>query len=209
MTLRCLVTVPTVTAIPRDSITNSWHFGESVAVNPALCLTITTELAKFYETWKTYRSLHMDWVNASVKWYRLEDPIPRAPILESSLGLTTTKAANSAAHELALCLSYQGDKQSGVPSARIRGRIYLGPFGTVAHDGIKARPDNGLIAAVVAGASAFSTTSDGSTSWGWVVHSTVDPAPSANVDVTKGWVDDEWDIQRRRGTAPSARTLWT
>ena len=44
--------------------------------------------------------------------------------------------------------------------------------------------------------------------WHWVVYSTVQPAGQRTADVVNGWVDDAFDIQRRRGLAANSRQVF-
>ena len=109
----------------------------------------------------------------------------------------------------AICASFHG----GAPiTARRRGRIYVGPLGTlgVAADVTNAphRPATAFMTHLRDAMSRLRTQSLAlSTPCIWVIRSSM---PSVNyVPVIGGWVDNAWDTQRRRGPVASARLTWS
>lgn len=136
--------------------------------------------------------------------YDRADLKPRAPVRQGFTALVLG-GSTPLPPEIALCCSFQAAKASGLNQARRRGRIYL-PFMDEANNGTDGRPSTTLIAGVVSAAAAFVAASDTATGWGWDVWSTVNNAPAA---VTDGWVDNEWDVQRRRGRLSTTRNIWT
>lgn len=103
--------------------------------------------------------------------------------------------------ELACCLSYAtvDDPEQSLP--RRRGRIYLGPLADVQVN--RDRPsallrekalDYGQGIAQVGLASNVT----------WVLYSRTD---NAYAKIESIWVDDAWDVQRRRGLAPTMREV--
>lgn len=120
----------------------------------------------------------------------------------ASAGPTTT-ANHSAApmpREVAICLSYAAVDDPAKSTSRRRGRIYLGPLPqSVAAD----RPGAALLNDIlVFGQSLASIGTAGNTTW--KLYSRTD-AVTAKIESI--WVDDAWDTQRRRGLAPTARTV--
>jgi hypothetical protein len=101
--------------------------------------------------------------------------------------------------ELALCLSFYG----GPNAPKNRGRLYVplqffsstnpGPRPTPTH-----RTKVGDLAAIFAGLGGIGVD--------WIVWS---PTVDAATAVENWFVDDEWDVQRRRGLRPTTRTTGT
>jgi hypothetical protein len=103
--------------------------------------------------------------------------------------------------ELALCLSYAtvDDPEASLP--RRRGRVFIGPLTASAVSA--ERPADTVrdalldwAAAIAAVGTTLNTT--------WVMYSQRD-ATYAKIEST--WVDNAWDVQRRRGLKPSNRRL--
>jgi hypothetical protein len=130
--------------------------------------------------------------------------------------------------EVALCLSYFSLSNS----ARHRGRVYIGPFSVVAEGpgspGI-ANPDLMTAMQMAGEFLADATTTPGTAGLtavspagavpagiagvNWMLRSNVGtgtkaaPAPTWE-QVTHGWVDNEWDTQRRRRVVATARVTF-
>lgn len=136
--------------------------------------------------------------------YDFADSPPRAPVLRTT-GTLAGVSINGLPREVALCMSFQGTRLSGVPQARRRGRVYIPFLIETANDG-DGRPTSGLISSIVAGGAGLLLASDTAATWNWVIYSSVAPGWTA---VTDGWVDNEWDTQRRRGRVATSRTTFT
>jgi len=102
----------------------------------------------------------------------------------------------AAPSEVALCLSYSSvDAAAGPP--RGRGRIYIGPFSAGGE-----RPSAFQVTSVLAlGQAIASVGSAGNTTW-----KMFSKTENAFRKIESISVDDAWDIQRRRGLKPLART---
>lgn len=137
------------------------------------------------------------------KAYDLADPQPRAPVREGARNLSPDNTG-SLPPEVALVLSFQAPKISGINQARRRNRIYL-PFLKSSTNGTDGRPTAGVISALVGAATTLLAASG--TTWDWVVYSPTIGSSSAE-PVTDGWVDNEWDTQRRRGRPATSRSIW-
>lgn len=132
-----------------------------------------------------------------VKVY-LEDGIPghHPPLGEATAGGTADVLVSNVPRELALCLSYY----AGSNRPRTRGRLYIPVLWTQTTT-VGKRPAAGDIADTMS----FATTvllPPASIQYMWCVWSTVDKVGTV---VTTYWVDDEWDIQRRRGMRSTTR----
>lgn len=148
-----------------------------------------------------------DTAGASVKMYDLDDPLPRAPVYSETYtpGGFGSGASKNLPSEVALCLSYSAGPASGLPIARRRGRMYIGPFCEFAlgSSGISfdSRPNDDLKMTIVESALELADTAAGN-GYDWSVFS---PTNNEAVSILTCWCNDAWDIQRRRGAAPSSR----
>lgn len=108
-------------------------------------------------------------------------------------------------YEVALCLSYQGSAP-GLPSARQRGRIYLGPLqeNALQASGVPPSPTSTLRDAAVGAASWLAGENDVDRSW--CIWSRVSQVATP---ISHGWLDNEFDTQRRRQKEATTRTAWT
>lgn len=204
---RCLVTMPTASNIPADSVTNTFHF-EGSGADPD---NVFDMIEDFYNTPATGASQRVaSWLSkalagegSTMKLYDLADDEPRSPVATRVWEVDSPSAAAALPSEVAFCLSYQAAMASGVPRARRRGRIYLGPLSeSTSVDGVPAAT---FQEDVLLSASELLAASDASVSWTWVVYS---PTTSTGHTVVGGWVDNAFDTQRRRGPQATARTLW-
>lgn len=149
------------------------------------------------------------WINGTVKrpvnmrMYDVTDPLPRAPIGEGTFTLPTAAFSAFLPAEVALTMSFQGEKVSGLNQARRRGRLFLGPL--CMNPGNAATPPFQLITDGVAAMKQLKAESDASLRWQWRIWS---PSNSNSVLVDNGWIDNVWDTQRRRGPKATARTVF-
>lgn len=214
-TARCQVTTPPVSGTLEDAVVNTFYFTMESADRSTQAPVIAEEIEDLYEACISYLSDEYKWDTQTYKFYDMEDSLPRTPFYEAVHGTgvaPTTQAAMP--RECALVISFQGFKASGVPQARRRGRIFLGPFGISANtDG---RPTGALVTAAVAGAQQLLDISQSTSGWEWVVRSggryhedgeLVITSPST-IPVDNGWVDNEWDTQRSRGRDATSRTIF-
>lgn len=111
-------------------------------------------------------------------------------------------AAQGAPEEVAICLSYSGDPPI---TPRRRGRIYFGPISNQAFESASssepARPMATMVADLILAATSLADLPGGLS---WCVRSSL---PTINyVKITRGYVDNALDTQRRRGPDTTART---
>lgn len=194
--------LPYVTNLPEDCAINTWYFA---GTDPAADM-ITTSVDRvndFYGAliayWSGYIAARLD-----VTVYDVEDAQPRTPIYSGSTALTVGAGA-SLPLEVALCMSYHRELESGIPAARQRGRLYLGPFDAGALDTSQpsSRPVSALVDAITTAAEVLLSENTANNTW-----VTFSETLGALSPIVGGWVDDSWDTQRRRGSSPSSRTLW-
>lgn len=203
-TIRATANLPYTTNIPEDVVTNTLYFSTANTTDPDVHDEIGARVIAAYHILDANLSgLISRAANiCSVILYDMSDPEPRAPIATYPFTLAAATTGNTELPaEVALCLSYHGAFESGVPNARRRGRIYLGPFS--AGSIVLTRPPDALIDACVDFGEAL-WTPIGATDVQWVQRSETLGVTS---QVVGGWVDNEWDTQRRRGRRATSRDL--
>ena len=177
-------------SLPKDSTVNTVYFDDHGALSDPQGLA--TDLQE---------GLHAIPILATrglrVKLYDLADAQPR-PIKGESVVEPTSSITSLGNREVALCLSFYGTRN--LP--RQRGRIYVGPF-SAAEAGSRA-PAAPIRAAVASLVPVF--TNLGGADVDWVVYSRTSGLTHA---VTDWWIDDAWDVQRRRGLSPTMRDMGT
>lgn len=196
------VSIWPVSNLSADVWQNTFSFS---AVDDTDLPSIATALVACYNLWRPEMSLLSRQNGHVIKFYDRSDPEPRAPRYEESFNLSSAPTGAAMPPEVALCLSFQANPQSGIPQSRRRGRIYLGSISS-ASLASTGRPDGGCVAAAIAFGQSLLDASDAAPDWEWVVWSTVNNAPYI---VTNGWVDDEFDTQRSRGKDPTGRSLFS
>lgn len=201
--VRVQVSIPQEQAgVGADAYVNTWHFrniGTSTEAQSAV--DAIGWLRTFYQAIDAQWPTALVGTPAVVKAYDLSDEEPRAPIVEDTIALTTT-GTEGLAPELSVCLSYRALYRSGVPKARCRGRVFLPPMTISAMD--FGRPGSTEIGQISTAAAALLTSSQASTDTVWQVHSSF-IGETVDQNVIGGWVDNEWDVQRRRSLEVTSR----
>jgi hypothetical protein len=187
---------------PANRKTNTLHFRNNATVALTDYDALASDLATIY-LGRTSLCGGCDRIQA--KLYNLEDDEPR-PVRGSST--KTVAKITMGPPELAVCLSFYAVQN--IP--RRRGRIYMGPI-AAAKTGAD-RPDSALQNEVLGYATSFSAL--GGANIDWVILSLVDSVANGwnprtgdgtpiVHQVTNAWVDNEWDVQRRRGYKSNTR----
>lgn len=199
------LTINAASGITADAVTNTWHL---LTLDDMTNATWTSTLAAFntfYSASSFGFSPDMNASGHSAKLFKMSDPEPRVPAHTGTFSISLT-GGTAGPSELAICLSGKENPVSGGNIRKQRGRVYLGPWGTSTF--VASRVPSALRSQI---ANAAQT----------MVH-TLNAIAGQNVvvGVTSGdgsqfhaynilWVDDAFDIQRRRGVRPSARTTVT
>lgn len=189
---RAQITTPTDAGLPRDVMTIDPCFHDAgVTSDPA---GLADELAASVAAWITTAP------TVTVKLYDIEGTKPVYPAAQKTVN-PGNNLPTTGPREIALCLSFY----AGQNRKRYRGRVYI-PFSWVARTSgltvIGSRPSAAQITKVLS----FRTVLQdlGGPDVDWEVWSGVDRTGRS---VSDCWVDDEWDIQRRRGSRPTTRQI--
>lgn len=207
ITCRLLAT----SAVPRDEVQNTWAI-QSGAPDSEL-------IAGFFGTF--YESLATNWLATTilrttesliVDFAEILPGGNLSPIIASEvLGLPEKDTPlGNLPQEVALCATLVGDESGGQPARRRRGRVYIGPFDTIAlggvPDGTPARPQPTLTDDVNTLVSDLRDGLDAGV--GANVLSVWSRAAGVLTAVSGGWCDDEFDTQRRRQRPAVNRYTW-
>lgn len=211
-TYRAQVVIPHTNNLARDAITNTFHFIDFVPFTLQETADAVTPLMDTLYTsiyGPTNRSVtHYNWALTEVNWYDLSQPTPRVPYTKP-MAITASSTAGTLPTEVSCVVSFQANREPGVPQSRRRGRIYLGGLGNswMQTGGVGVSP---LLAAtpINDAITAFDTFMGAvaGTSARWAVWSPTDQTASI---VTNGWIENSPDTQRRRGVSPNVRATWS
>ena len=198
-----IVTYPT-SNLAEDATVGSWS---CEAADSAAALLFTNAVITEYSNAVAMFPSSVRQVNHVYKIFNRADPTPRVPVLQGIWNFPAAPTGDPLPPEVAHCLSFQGAATSGVPQARRRGRIYFGPL-DIARVGADGRPSAIQMTAMDLFGTNLLAASIAAPTWLWTVHSTITPAPGSDVEVLNGWVDDEFDTQRRRGRRATTRATF-
>lgn len=233
------VTIPSVSGFPEDDVHNGFVFDTDPGFDPvADYAELCTPIADFYNAAQStgdavakYMSYSLSRTASvcSMKLYEIAGHLDGSPHGSPKQTATWTLAAAASGYqsipeECALVMTLNGYTSSAIPAVesadgsdpgsapdrplqRHRGRLYLGPWTTFAATdppGI-VRPKTSLITTLL---DAAEDLQDAVVANGhqWSVWSR---ANEVTYDVYSVHVDNAWDTQRRRGTAPTSRTART
>lgn len=201
--LRCEVTL-NPDASTRERIMNVWHIGATVGTDPVDAAdSFRDDIDAFYQAIDGSFAAELDGKIPALRVFDLSHDKPRQPIHEEGLQVLDT-GADSAARELCVVLSYRATYISGVSPKRRRGRIYVGPWAAGLVNTTTGLIASSVVAGVRLAGEDLLAASDASADYTWIVYSpTTDTAgtgePTTGFPVVAGWVDNEVDVQRRRG----------
>lgn len=219
-TIRAQVSLPRINNVPEDTVINTFHFiTPGPVVTDAEYADISTRLADFYllpggvlnRSIGNYIGDHISRVplGCKIKLYNLADLKPRPIRYEGAFTMADPESAIlDLPGEVALCLSYRAAAPPGVPIARTRGRVYVGPFHANAvtmNNAGDTRPASALITSMRDRGFQLTLAGEVIGAAKWAVYSTIDNVARA---VISGWVDDAFDTQRRRGSKATTRLLF-
>lgn len=235
---KAIVVLPPRSGMPEDQCVNDFYFNSNEASTSVVedCDEIQSRLLEFYNTvtapaTKSISDFISDSVDRTVNatktvFYAMDLADIAAgwgsPVVTRSWTIGAADASNAIPNEIAICMSYHGDltdiPESAVnptpppatirPAARRRGRVYLGPWNLTvvgeSADTLDAIPNSTILTTIDAAATQLLTHQAGDLI-DWVVWS---PTGEVTHYVVGGYIDNAFDVQRRRGTAPTARTAF-
>lgn len=192
-TIRAQIAWQIGSMLPRDRFTITPYFSHTQVDNlgDGDYQTLAEDLATAIKGWEMAPTNH----ELTVKLYNMNDTSPRRP---KATAIRQANAAQNASfmREIALCLSFGG----GNKTPRERGRLYI-PHVKCSNSAPAVRPTSTERDKVGALAAIFSNL--GGLNVDWSVYS---PTTKQDTTVKYWYVDDEWDVQRRRGDRPTTRT---
>lgn len=200
--IRAQVILKTADAIPENFVSNSWCFRLDASAGSGAVLTPI--LKAFYDSLVSYYSPVITQNGHEIKYSLLPGVMPNYPYDTDVFNLGAAPAGGKLPDELAVVLSFQGLKAAGAPQARRRGRLYIGPLDTAA--ATDNRPATAFLTAMGNAATTLkaAVTAVGGTA-AWCIWSVAD---QAEVVIDNGWIDNAFDVQRRRGVLPTSRTTF-
>lgn len=203
--------------LPEDRFITSWAFqGPEVEPNSVATSAIAAMLNDFYATpvapsTATVVTNLSDVIQRGpgamkINVYGLAQAPPRAPF-EYEFDLPVVDTGTPYPAEVAVCASFYSERN--LP--RNRGRVYVGPLrSAVSQEETttgRVRVSDAFMGVLRDSmqrlAADSATTGEGRPRW-----CVLSLADQALKPVTNGWVDDAFDIQRRRGEQATNRTLW-
>jgi hypothetical protein len=195
--LRTIVSWRTESNLPRDRMVITPHFNAPSLVTGPDVQALVDDLADGLQAWHApsgMRELDVRMYDARVRGTK-DAPVPP---LAQAVRDAGQAPSDGGPRELALCLSYYNEHPG---NKRRRGRLYL-PWiiirGSASADG--NRPPNSPQQKVADLVPIF--TGLGGVEVDWVIYSRADDEPRP---VTNWWVDNEWDVIRKRGLRPTGR----
>ena len=214
--IRAQVILPYFTGLPEDVATNTLYFatGGGVVGPPASGpeqTEIVLRLQAAYNEVATYIAPIVSRPLTRIKLYDMADTPPRQPLTgEFDLNLTAGGGTASLPLEVAAVLSFHTTFLSGVPNARRRGRIYVGPLTPLVIGPGTATQFPTFLAAFITAmqdfATALATPVNPLEVVAWHQYS---PTTGDSSIVIGGWVDNEADTQRRRQARATIRNTFT
>lgn len=195
--------------LPEDRYTNTFHVNMGPDFDTSDVSTIATPIVDaFYTSLVNFTAAYVK-RTMQLNVYNLSDPPPRVP-LSTTFTIPESGVSNPLLPlEVAGVLGYRATLPH---TGRRRNRMYIGPLNQGCMDvgSTSSFPQltnsfrNAVITAAQTMWASWQTAVGGNPSEGWIVYS---PTSSALFPIHEVYVDNEADTQRRRGYAPTGRTL--
>lgn len=202
-----------VNGLSEDRYVNTFHAVPNIPPLGGDLAQLAQNVKDFYQfvssttdSIRLFMAHHSQGANSTVKIWNLDDPIPRDPVYEETYDPPVGNASAVALPtEVSSCISFEAEPESGIPQARRRGRIYIGPLNVSAVDVVsslnKSRPDSQFMTTCV---EAYWNLIETSVADGYFIMQ-YSPTTGDPAGIFRIWMDDAWDTQRRRGIAPTGR----
>lgn len=213
--LRATTVFPYASGLPKDVSENTFSFFSDLPSDPAIRTEVVNRLLAFYNSVHapgtaaicTFISPIVQRAQCRIKLATInsETGLQSGLTEERAFALGTTPSGASLPLEVALVASFRGPTSGGsLPLQSRTGRVFIGPLTSSSQSAaVDPIPSSGLINAMLGASKALAEQSD--TDAVWTIWSRKYEALSG---VTTGWVDNEWDTQRRRGNEATSRSAW-
>lgn len=225
--IRLKTTIPHDSGVPADAIVLTTHWVHVADGDSPLEVEASarTNMTAFLTSVKDLVSSHYNMGQIQHKTFNMLDPEPRIPLTTATAVITPTGAVtNDFPAELAVVISFQGTPMSGTNQRRRRGRIYLGPLSFALTAGadywlvptawvdslaqaawekfVIPTPTKGVLAVYSSYTAKQIPVGGTPTEDDEEVPELI---PGSFTKVTQVWVDNAWDVQRRRGLKATYR----
>lgn len=206
------ITMESDSGLPEDRCVNTFHFQKIATPGTVDVYDNILDLVEDFYSAVPSGGVNKvaDWLGSSlsgaatIKVYDLDEPEPRVPAAERAVTLDV--GGTQLPREMAICCSYRAALVSGAEAARRRGRIYVGPLSDTAADSATGRPAANALLTIQRSARDLLAAAEASVTYQWVVYS---PSGDSAADVAEGWVDNAFDVIRKRGDGATVRGRWT
>lgn len=192
------VTLPFGPALPENVVVHTFYLNDTLPNEwPG-----STDWGKLCDdaaaAWQSSWTLTTSIRPITVKVYNAQGAPPHDPLHTSTLNATAALNTPNWPTQLAMCLSFKGGQRPWQ-----RGRMFLAPWTCATFAGVSSianRPSTAMQNQALSLADALAGLGGIDIDWG-VYSKTHD----SWVSMTQAWVDDSWDIQRRRKLDPTGR----
>lgn len=214
MPVQAVVSLPYTTNLPRDVAQTTWAFRTEdletetlLGIGDAMIEFFNANVASTSRSVGFFHSALIDRPRCTVSLYDISETPMGPPISIRTFPLSGPGSQTQMPLEVALCNSFQGDPIGSMSQRRRRGRTYMGPLNIEAQRSGSGLPrPSDLFMDTLQGASFRLMESareiDGVE---WCVWSR---SSDILVPITNGWINNEWDTQRRREGPETARVIW-
>lgn len=212
--LRMVTEYRTLTGLSKDVMTNTMHFLTDETDLTIVAGDIVDEWSVFLHAIDGSMSDDIYDTEVNVVFFDMSDPEPRAPIYSDTVNLTLAATGTSLPLECSMVVSFAGPVTSGPGQGRRRGRIYLPAFVTAAvvssAGNVSWEPTT--VTAFAAAFASWASQPAGSLSatalqvFSPTTFASTSSLSASMTPVTRGWIDNEPDTQRRRGTEAGTKT---
>lgn len=212
------VVLPRTSGLPRDVVTNTFHFLKSSGTSfDDYAALVGDWMEDFYENLTSPATqFPVAWfINATISrstpvqvncYNGAIAPGARTPVT-TTFTLDAGASSNALPDEMSCCLSFKCTNTT-IPFSHQRGRVYIGPLNYDAVAAVSAgdvRPDATFASRMLDAGQRLADFAKAEDSF-WGIYS---PTSNAMNRVEGLWVDNAFDVQRRRGAAPSSRVTRT
>lgn len=213
--LRMVSQYDLLTGLSKDTQTNTMHFAYNGDREDA-CSDIASEWAQFLAVIDGSMDDSIFDPDIRMTFFDMEEPEPRVPVFNSTFGATYATTGVSLPLECSMVVSFAGPVVSGPGQGRTRGRIYLPTYvqSATVVSGQTVRWEPATLAGHMAAFQDFAQDLLALASpCALQVYSPTRRAGGATLAasmtaVTRGWVDNEPDTQRRRGTENGTKSTF-